>query len=548
MIAILNSTPSADSSSPAGWTATTMDALGELLCGTSPPSPSVNAVGKGVPYVSGPEQWDGATLHLDKWTTDPRRIVPDGCIFITVKGAGVGTLFPGKAAAIGRDIYAFLPHHAVDVRFVRYALQFTIQDVIRQARGDIPGLSRPHILQHPITIPPYSEQSRIADRLDELFTDLAAGVLALERVRAKLKRYRSAVLHAAVTGRLTEKWRTQHGPAKETGNQLLQRILFERRRQWEARTLAKYEHDGRKPPNNWRGRYADPATPKTDDLPELPTEWCWATQDQVGEVQLGRQRSPQHHSGKHMRPYLRVANVYEDRISTDDVLQMNFTPKEFVTYELRYGDILLNEGQSMELVGRPAMYRDEVPGICFQNTLVRQRVFDGVSPDYALLVTLAQFRTGRYRQIARITTSIAHLGAERFAAVEFPLPPFAEQCIIVETAQQKLSQIDAMEAEVNRGLVRSSRLRQATLKAAFAGKLVPQDPKDEPATALLERINLERLQASAERNGRPKKFATKRRIRNAAATAAVGNSKQKTNRSGKSRKTSASRIMKRKSR
>jgi type I restriction enzyme S subunit len=387
----------------------------------------------------------------------------------------------------------------------------------------------------PMPLPPLREQGRIADRLDELFTDLAAGVSALERVQLKLNRYRSAVLLAAVTSRLTEKWRAQHGPGKETGGQLLQRILIERRRQWEACTLAKYEHDGRKPPKNWRDRYVEPATAKTDDLPELPTDWSWATQDQVGEVQLGRQRSPQHHSGKHMRPYLRVANVYEDRISKDDVLKMNFTPKEFVTYELRYGDILLNEGQSMELVGRPAMYRDEVPGSCFQNTLVRQRVFEGVSPDYALIVALAQFRTGRYRQIARITTSIAHLGAERFAAVEFPLPPFAEQCKIAETVQQKLSQIDAMEAEVERGLARGSRLRQATLKAAFAGKLVPQDPKDEPATALLERIKLERLQASAERNGRPKKFAMK-------------DSKRKASRSDEPRKLSASRIMKRKSR
>lgn len=249
-----------------------------------------------------------------------------------------------------------------------------------------------------------------------------------------------------------------------------------------------------------------------------------------------------------MRPYLRVANVYEDRINTDDVLQMNFTPTEFETYELRYGDILLNEGQSMELVGRPAMYRDEVPGTCFQNTLVRQRVFDGVSPGYALLVILAQFRTGRFRQIARITTSIAHLGAERFAAVEFPLPPVAEQLAIVETVQQKLSQIDAMEAEVNRGLVRGSRLRQATLKAAFAGKLVPQDPNDEPATVLLERIGFERLQAAAERNGSPKKSATKRRVRKALATEEPRDSKRKASRSAKARKLSASRTMKRKSR
>ena len=80
-----------------------------------------------------------------------------------------------------------------------------------------------------------------------------------------------------------------------------------------------------------------------DTLPALPPGWAWAKVCEVGAVKLGRQRSPEHHTGDHMRPYLRVANVYEDRIDLSDVLQMNFTPQEFEQYQLRYGDILLNE-------------------------------------------------------------------------------------------------------------------------------------------------------------------------------------------------------------
>ena len=147
---------------------------------------------------------------------------------------------------------------------------------------------------------------------------------------------------------------------------------------------------------------------------------------QVGDIQLGRQRSPRHHSGTHMRPYLRVANVFEDRIDTSDVLQMNFTPSEFRTYELGYGDILLNEGQSLHLVGRPAMYRDEVPGACFQNTLVRFRPYNGLDPKFALIVFLAHLHSKRFQKIARWTTTMAHLGAARFSMVEFPLPPGKE--------------------------------------------------------------------------------------------------------------------------
>src|SRR4051812_31241156 len=94
---------------PEGWVTAPMSALGRLHCGQSPPAARVNRDGDGTPYVSGPDQWKFGRLVLDKWTTDPRRVVPDGCIFVTVKGAGVGTTFPGVGCAIGRDIYAFEP-------------------------------------------------------------------------------------------------------------------------------------------------------------------------------------------------------------------------------------------------------------------------------------------------------------------------------------------------------------------------------------------------------------------------------------------------------
>jgi len=398
--------------------------------------------------------------------------------------------------------------------FLRYRLN--AQDFVsfanRKTTGDRPRIDWGEIKSFPLLLPPRAEQERIIDRIDELFTDLDAGVAALARVKRNLARYRAAVLHAAVTGRLTADWRAEHGPADEPGEALLARILTERRAQWERRTLAKYEEKGKPPPKNWKSRYKEPAPPKIDDdLPTLPEGWCWATHDQIGDVQLGRQRSPKHHNGTHMRPYLRVANVYEDRIDTSDVLRMNFTPQEFETYALQWGDILLNEGQSKELIGRPAVYRDEVPGACFQNTLVRQRVILDEMADYAYTVIRTQYRAGRYRQIARITTSIAHLGAERFAAVEFPLPPLAEQAAIVELVQEKFSQIDALEAEVEHGLKRAGRLRQAILKAAFEGRLIPQDPSDEPASALLARLRAERELAVSKGSEKRRKRATARR-------------------------------------
>ena len=190
-----------------------------------------------------------------------------------------------------------------------------------------------------------------------------------------------------------------------------------------------------------------------------------------------------------MRPYLRVANVFENRIDISDVMEMNFTPAEFETFKLSFGDILLNEGQSMELIGRPAMYRGEVPGACFTNTLVRFRPMDGVDRNFALNVFLAYLKNQRFQKIATITVNIAHLGAGRFSEIEFPLPPLAEQQQIVALVSEKLSQIESAEVAIEHSLRRAARLRQSILKQAFEGKLVPQDPTDEPASSSLERIN-----------------------------------------------------------
>jgi type I restriction enzyme S subunit len=189
-----------------------------------------------------------------------------------------------------------------------------------------------------------------------------------------------------------------------------------------------------------------------------------------------------------MRPYLRVANVFEDHIDTSDILEMNFDPNEYETYKLKYGDILLNEGQSPEFLGRPAIYRNQVPGACFQNTLVRFQASEGLLPEFALSVFRFYMHSGRFRKISQITTNIAHLSAGRFSEIEFPLPPLAEQTRIVAEVEQRLSVIDAMEKSVIADLQRAARLRQAILKRAFCGRLVAQAPTDEPASRLLERI------------------------------------------------------------
>lgn len=166
---------------------------------------------------------------------------------------------------------------------------------------------------------------------------------------------------------------------------------------------------------------------KDSPLGRIPKEWEAVTIDKVGSVRLGRQRSPKHQTGRFTTPYLRVANVFDGWIDYSDVLAMDFTPNEKDIYGLLPNDILLNEGQSLELVGRSAIYEGEANQFCFQNTLVRFRAFKSNHSGYCQLVFKYWLDTGRFIDVARQTTSVAHLGADRFAQMYFPRSSFEEQ-------------------------------------------------------------------------------------------------------------------------
>lgn len=394
------------------------------------------------------------------------------------------------------------PEAGIDPDFLK--LRINSYDFVNFAShlddGDRPRVKYDEISEFSFWLPPFAEQLRLLAALDAALAKIDEAEEALERVTRNLDRYRASVLKAACEGRLvpTEaETARREGRDYEPAPQLLQRLLATRRAAWEQAQLDAYARKGKTPPKDWKSRYQEPQPPDTSKLPELPEGWCWASNHQVGETQLGRQRAPQHQTGDHMRPYLRVANVFEDRIDTSNVLWMNFTPAEFERYELVPGDILLNEGQSPELVGRPAMYRGGIGQCCYQKTLLRFRAYRGVQPEFALATFRKNMRCGRFRKAAKITTSIAHLTQEIFIGIEFALPPESEQQRIVEEVKRRLSCIDSMAKEIELQIKRCHTLRQSFLKHAFSGKLVPQEPTDEPASVLLERIRAERAAMEA---------------------------------------------------
>lgn len=232
---------------------------------------------------------------------------------------------------------------------------------------------------------------------------------------------------------------------------------------------------------------------------EVPASWKMSTVEEAGTVELGRARHPDWHHGPNMRPYLRVANVFEDRIDTSDVMEMDFSGL-WEKYRLEPGDVLLNEGQSPHLVGRPALYRGVPKDVAFTNSLLRFKAGKGVLPEWALLVFRRHLHAKRFMREVRITTNIAHLSSKRLKVVEFPIPPLDVQERLVQRCDELLTGVDAMEQEVSNALRRANGLRAALLNRAFTGKLVSQQPGDEPASPLLARIAAE--QAAQPKSGR----------------------------------------------
>jgi type I restriction enzyme S subunit len=298
--------------------------------------------------------------------------------------------------------------------------------------------------------PPRPQQERIVAEIEKQFSRLDEAVASLKRVKANLKRYKAAVLKAAVEGKLTEEWRRQH-PDVEPASKLLERILAERRKKW-----------------NGKGKYKEPIVPDSGNLPPLPENWTWASVDQVAQVSLGKMLDKQKHRTGRQLPYLRNINVRWGRVDAGDLLEMFFKDNELERYGLLPGDVLVCEGGEP---GRAAVWDGRIPELKYQKALHRVRFYGKTEPHY--LVFLLEFlaNTGRLERWFTGST-IKHFTRESFVSMSVSLPPLNEQKTIVAEVERRLSVIEELETAVEANLTRAERLRQSVLGKAFTGSLV----------------------------------------------------------------------------
>lgn len=416
---------------------------------------------------------------MDKWTTDPKRIAPENSVFITVKGAGVGKLFPGSEAAIGRDIYAFEPEPSVSRDLVVHALRHSVAKLIGHARGDIPGLSKRDIIDHEVTLPEPEGQQALADKIDQLFSRIDEGERALRKVETLVERYRQSVLKAAVTGELTRDWRAANRDRLEaegdTGQALLDRILTARREAWETAELEKLTAKGKPPKTDaWKAKYKEPVAPDTDGLPDLPEGWVWANVGQLGLVTGGLTKNSKRALLPDKRPYLRVANVYASELRLDEVHEIGVKPSELARVTLKRGDLLVVEGNgSPDQIGRVAIWDGSIEGCVHQNHLIKIRFEDRWMSRWASTWLASPHGKASVRSVASSTSGLYTLSLSKVESLAVPLPSESEAAAIVAQCEARMDSIGAAEHDLKPSVNHSAALRQAVLSAAFSGQLVP---------------------------------------------------------------------------
>ena len=378
------------------------------------------------------------------------------------------------------EFHVLRPYEGIDPQILYY---YIAQESFRQtARAYMTGTAgqlrvpAAFLSDAPYPLAPTNEQHRIVAAIEQQFTRLDASVAALQRARTKLKRYRAAVLKAAVEGKLTEAWRADH-PTTEPASVLLERILKERRAKREADLRAK----GKDPA---KVKYVEPAKPDVEGLPELPEGWCWATIGQITEC-LDYKRMP-------INKEERIK-----RIGTIPYYGANGQVGWIDDYIFDETLVLIVEDETF--IGREIPFSYKITGKTWVNNHAHVlRPTHGVHVDY-LNYSLAYYP---FTPLTQGTTGRRKLTQNALMSAPYALPPIAEQDEIVAEVERRLSVISQLETTVEANLKRAERLRQSILREAFAGRLVPQDPNDEPASVLLERIRSERNeQSNGRKNG-----------------------------------------------
>lgn len=416
-------------------------------------------------------------------------------VLIVWDGSRFGFSGMGVSGVLGSTL-ARLYSEIIDVKYLYYFLQSKYRFINSRPRGTGTPHVDPEVFWNlDFSIAPLNEQKRIVDKIETLFSDLDKGEALLKQVQQQLRVYRQSVLKAAVTGELTREWREQNEHRLESGEALLQRIFELRRKNWKG-----------------RGKYQEPTIIDTSALPKIPDTWVWVSIESLAcDEKNAIKAGP---FGSALKKEFYVGSGYKI-----------YGQEQVISGDSQYGDYYINE-EKYELlkscavkpfdvlislvgtIGKVMVLPEKIePGIINPRLIKISFDLSIYDPKFFKMYFESAFLKSMYHLDAHgATMDILNLSIIK--NLPFVLCSSIEQKEIISKVDDIFSQIDALEKWCATELARSEMLRQSILKAAFSGDLVPQDPRDEPASELLARIQAER--ASAARDGNAPKTTGRR--------------------------------------
>jgi len=471
---------------PAGWSRTSVGTVFEFSYGKGLVKKSRNEKGPFPVYGS-----SGIVGYHDDFIVEGPKVI------VGRKGAA-GTVHLCLENCWPIDTTYFINiSGGVDLNFAYYILKNLRLNQFETSTA-IPGLNRDDAYRLSISLPPLNEQHRIVAKIETLFSELDKGIESLKTAREQLKVYRQAVLKHAFEGKLTSKWREQNKDKLETPEQLLARIQQERQARYQQQL-----HDWQVAVNVWEkngkkgkkpGKPITPTvirSPAELELSNLPDGWCWVEYAGLCEqIRNGISAKPEGDSGTKI---FRISAVRAMEFALGDVRHIHNTEGLYDEYFLAQGDLVFTRyNGSRNYVGVCAEYNGDGTHL-YPDKLIQTRL--GVQAVSSTFLEGA-INCGESRRFieSRIRTTAGQSGVSGGDIKTMPVPICSaeEQNQIVLYLAAQTSEIDGMAKEIEAGILRAETLRQSILKKAFSGELVPQDPNDEPASALLARIQTDK--------------------------------------------------------
>ena len=487
---------------PPGWARTSLGEIYELTYGKSLPKAVRNAHGDYPVYGS-----NGVIGYHDSFLAEGPVIV------VGRKGAAGAISFSAKSCWPIDTTYFVRGSEHVDIRFSFYLYASLRLDQFDRSTA-IPGLNRDDAYDLVVDLPPLTEQQRIVAKIEELFSELDKGIESLKTARAQIEVYRQAVLKHAFEGKLTAKWREENKDKLETGEKLLDRIKRERDSRYEQRlkewkvARKKWEESGKSGKKPKKPRKLPELTCLSHDLrfklPSLPNSWAW---EKLGWITCGMEYGTSAKSAPTGKvPVLRMGNIQDAKLDWSDLVYTS-RDDEIAELQLHSGDVLFNRTNSPELVGKTAIYKGEYPAI-FAGYLIRiNHIRGNVSGQYLNLFLNSHVARQHGNSVKTDGVNQSNINGTKLLNYPFPYCSIEEQREVVSRVEEKLSILDKTEDDICQELQIAATLRQSILKKAFSGELVKQDPNDEPAVVLLERIKAEKASQKPRAKTRQRKVA-----------------------------------------